>query len=72
MMVPAIARQCLSELRRPSVLAHSGALARFARNPVPFRAPWRSAVLHVHRNMGLGDILMCTPALREVKRLNPK
>jgi ADP-heptose:LPS heptosyltransferase len=72
MMFPALARRCITELRRPSVLGNSGALARFARNPVPFRAPWRSEILHVHRNMGLGDVLMCTPALREVKRLNPK
>jgi ADP-heptose:LPS heptosyltransferase len=71
-MFPAIARRCVTELRRPSVLGNSGALARFARNPVPFRAPWRSAILHVDRNLGLGDVLLCTPALREVKRLNPK
>lgn len=72
MIFPALARHCLTELRRPWVLGNSGALARFARNPVPFRAPWRSEILHVHRNMGLGDVLLCTPALREVKRLNPK
>jgi len=72
MMFSALARHGLTGLRRPSVLGYSGALARFARNPVPFRAPWRSAILHVHRNMGLGDVLMCTPALREVKRRNPK
>ena len=71
MMLPALARACIRELRRPSVLGRSGALARFARYPIPFSAPWRSKILHVHRNQGLGDVLLCTPALREVKRLNP-
>jgi ADP-heptose:LPS heptosyltransferase len=28
--------------------------------------------LHVSRAEGLGDVLLCTPALREVKRINPR
>ena len=32
---------------------------------------YRRRRLDVVRQMALGDVLMCTPALREVKRLNP-
>lgn len=31
----------------------------------------RRQKLHVHRATGLGDVLLCTPALREAKRLRP-
>ena len=34
-------------------------------------APYRRDELHLSRNVGLGDVLMCTPAMREMKRLNP-
>jgi ADP-heptose:LPS heptosyltransferase len=34
-------------------------------------APYRRAQLHAGREGTLGDVLLCTPALREVKRLNP-
>jgi ADP-heptose:LPS heptosyltransferase len=49
----------------------SGRLARHVRWPVPGSAPWRWPTLEVARVGGIGDILMATPALREVKRLNP-
>ena len=46
-------------------------LARKVRHPWPFVAPWRRSSLPVARVGGIGDILMTTPALREVKRRNP-
>jgi ADP-heptose:LPS heptosyltransferase len=48
-----------------------GRAARLLRWPLPAMAPYRRRRLDVVRPMALGDILMCTPALREVKRLNP-
>jgi ADP-heptose:LPS heptosyltransferase len=40
--------------------------------PNPGNEPWRRSEIHVCRMRGLGDVLMCTPALREIRRLNPK
>lgn len=60
----------IHELLRP-VLSRSGAVARFARYPIPFSEPWRRRELHLRRDRGLGDVLLCTPALRELKRKNP-
>jgi ADP-heptose:LPS heptosyltransferase len=40
--------------------------------PLPRSAPWRHASLHIARGDGVGDVLLCTPALREIKRLNPR
>jgi ADP-heptose:LPS heptosyltransferase len=51
--------------------ARWGLAARLVRWPVPGMAPYRRAELHICRGYGLGDVLMCTPALRELKRLNP-
>ena len=48
-----------------------GRAARLLRWPLPAMAPYRRRRLDVVRPMALGDILMCTPAFREVKRLNP-
>jgi ADP-heptose:LPS heptosyltransferase len=48
-----------------------GRAARLLRWPLPPMAPHRRRRLDVARPMALGDVLMCTPALREVKRLNP-
>jgi ADP-heptose:LPS heptosyltransferase len=48
-----------------------GRAARLVQWPLPFLAPFRRRRLDVVRQMALGDVLMCTPALREVKRLNP-
>ena len=39
------------------------------RGPVP--AQYHQEVIDVVRNGGLGDVLMCTPGLRELKRANP-
>jgi len=52
-------------------LAMRWELARLVRWPFPWMAPYRRHELNVDRKLGLGDVLMCTPALREVKRLNP-
>lgn len=52
-------------------LASHREAARLVRWPIPGMAPYRARELHVFRDVGLGDVLMCTPALREVKRLNP-
>lgn len=48
-----------------------GLAARSVRWPFSWMAPYRLAELRVTRKYGMGDVLMCTPALREVKRLNP-
>jgi ADP-heptose:LPS heptosyltransferase len=56
---------------RTFLRSRSGALARFIRHPVPMSAPWRRNALDIYRSDGIGDVLMCTPALRELKRLNP-
>src|SRR5262245_421524 len=45
--------------------------ARAVRWPLSQLAPYRQAELCIERGTALGDVLMCTPALREVKRLNP-
>jgi ADP-heptose:LPS heptosyltransferase len=50
---------------------NSGFWSRRIRHPIPWITPAKQDVLRVGRRAGLGDILMCTPALREVKRLNP-
>jgi len=34
-------------------------------------APYRRSQLHLDRRAGLGDVLMCTPVLRELRRINP-
>lgn len=38
----------------------------------PCEAPWRRRNFAVLRPIGVGDVLMCTPALRELKRLCPE
>jgi hypothetical protein len=48
-----------------------GCLARLARWPLPWHVPYRHDEVRVWRPGGLGDVLMCTPALRELKRRNP-
>jgi ADP-heptose:LPS heptosyltransferase len=57
-------------LLRP-IAPRSGVLARWLRYPNPFQAPWRQPVVEVGRGAGIGDALMCTPALRELKRRRP-
>lgn len=34
--------------------------------------PWERATLDLARSGGLGDVLMCTPIVREIKRRNPE
>ncbi len=51
--------------------ARRGWLARLVRYPLPWTAPFRRRELHILRWRALGDVLMCTPGLREVKRRNP-
>src|SRR5262245_13990932 len=51
--------------------SRSGATARLLRYPMPLSAPWRRDSLDIGRPGGIGDVLMCTPALRELKRKNP-
>jgi ADP-heptose:LPS heptosyltransferase len=48
-----------------------GLAARRVRSPLPWLAPFRRSHLNVSRLGAVGDVLMCTPALREVKRRNP-
>jgi hypothetical protein len=51
--------------------ARWGLAARLIRWPEPGTAPYRHNELHLGRGFGVGDVLMCTPAIRELKRLNP-
>jgi ADP-heptose:LPS heptosyltransferase len=39
--------------------------------PDPCEAPWRRHTLDILRATGVGDVLMCTPVMRELKRLRP-
>ena len=48
-----------------------GLAARLIRRPLPWLAPYRRDRLNISRDGALGDVLMCTPALRELKRRNP-
>jgi Glycosyltransferase family 9 (heptosyltransferase) len=48
-----------------------GPAARLMRWPLPWLAPYRRNRLNVSRLGALGDVLMCTPVLRELKRRNP-
>jgi ADP-heptose:LPS heptosyltransferase len=49
----------------------SSALARRAYWPLPWTAPYLRPRLHLARKGALGDVLMCTPTLMAIKRLNP-
>lgn len=51
--------------------ARSGILSRRLRYPNPLQAPYRRANVAVARESALGDVLMCMPALRRAKELNP-
>jgi ADP-heptose:LPS heptosyltransferase len=55
------------------VYGRSGPWARLARYPIPLLAPWRSREVHLLRiGKAIGDVLLCTPALRELKARNPR
>lgn len=56
-------------LRR--VAPRFGGPARFLRYPNPLQVPWRQPIVEVARDAGIGDVLMCTPILREIKRRRP-
>jgi ADP-heptose:LPS heptosyltransferase len=56
---------------RKFLRSRSGLVARRIRYPNPFSVPWRRSALNIKRPGALGDVLMCTPGLRELKRLNP-
>jgi ADP-heptose:LPS heptosyltransferase len=53
------------------VLGLSGHPARLLRSLITGRKPWKQNMIDISRPEGIGDILMCTPALREIKLLNP-
>lgn len=65
-----IARRREAALR--GVYGRSGPFARLARHPIPMLAPWRSNEIHLRRGRGIGDVLLCTPAVRELKNRNPQ
>jgi ADP-heptose:LPS heptosyltransferase len=50
----------------------SGAFARLARYPNPFNVPWKRAEIDIVAHGNIGDVIMCTPSLRELKRRNPR
>ena len=66
-------RTARGALRRLATLlrSRSGIVGRLVRYPVPMSAPWRRSSLDIGRSGALGDVLMCTPALRELKIRNP-
>ena len=65
-------RMAIRAIRRP-FLRRSGPIARLLRYPNPLKwRPWKGeAINELARNGALGDVLMCTPVLRELKRRNP-
>jgi hypothetical protein len=48
-----------------------GLASRLIRWPIASLAPCHQNELHLMRALGLGDVLMCTPALRELKQRSP-
>lgn len=54
------------------IFSRSGIIARCLRGNLPYFEAWRKPIIDVSRSHGLGDVLMSTPALRELKSLNPK
>jgi hypothetical protein len=53
------------------VYGRSGPWARRARYPIPSFEPWRAKEVHLSKAEGVGDVLLCTPAVRELRRRNP-
>jgi ADP-heptose:LPS heptosyltransferase len=58
------------KIGRP-LLRRSGPIARLLRHPNPLKRPWDRPTIELARCGALGDVLMCTPVLRELKRRNP-
>ncbi len=52
-------------------ISYSGKLARFILFPRLWARPYRRPTLDVARDKGIGDVLMCTPALRAARQANP-
>jgi ADP-heptose:LPS heptosyltransferase len=52
-------------------MRRSGPIARLLRYPNPLKRPWNGPTIELVPTSGLGDTLMCTPVLRELKRRNP-
>ncbi len=53
-------------------MQRSGPIARFLRYPNLLKRPWNGPTIELAPTSGLGDTLMCTPVLRELKRRNPQ
>ena len=53
-------------------MRRSGPIARALRYPNPLKRQWKGPVLELAPTSGLGETLMCTPVLRELKRRNPR
>lgn len=49
----------------------SGPIARLLRSPNPLKCAWNRPTIELAREGALGDVLMCTPVLRQLKRRNP-
>ena len=64
----------VARLRRMLGFIHArwGFVWRRLHYPIPWMAPYRRKRVVVTRHAGLGDVLMCTPGLRELKRLHPE
>lgn len=62
----------LKRYLRRTLYSRPGRVARFLRQAKGAPAPYRSSELDLSRAGGLGDVLLCTPALRELKRSNPR
>ncbi len=60
----------LNRVRRRQI-AKSGKLARLILFPRIWSRPYQQPSLDVARDAGIGDILMCTPALRAARAANP-
>jgi ADP-heptose:LPS heptosyltransferase len=52
-------------------LRRSGSIARLLRYPSLLKRPWKGKAIYLARGGQLGDVLMCTPVVRELKRRNP-
>ncbi len=63
-------RRDLKALQNPW-LRDTGALQRFLHQPNFWSRPAARTFLSVARPSGIGDVLMCTPALRALKQINP-
>jgi ADP-heptose:LPS heptosyltransferase len=54
-----------------NIVARSGWLWRLYLWPRPGSEPYRRPELRLARHQGIGDVLLCTPALRRLKQINP-